>query len=596
MSVFSFVLSILKKFRIYFSLLVSINLVWAVELSLKPYLIKLMLNEAAVEVNKSAQSKLLDIIFLYIFFSISMECLWRLYDWCCLKFYPPIKKQVGIILMSRMLNHSHSFYQEHFVGNLTNRINDVMKGIPKILRIFIEKFVAYTAAAIVALYTFWNVHPIFSITLGIWLTIFLFLTLKMAQHAQKLSHNVAFEQSNLVGSIVDILGNILNIRFFNTYRLENKQLDNRFSKVLNLEQKRDKFFIIMYTVQGFSFIMFFSFCLWWLYKGLQNGTVTPGDFALILSLSISIVDNMWGFGHEMGEFAALVGEVKQGLYVTHVPFEIQDKPGAEQLVINKGRIHFKDVCFGYKKATPIFQKLNVTIEPGQKVGLVGYSGSGKSTFANLILRLFDLSSGEIVIDDQNIKNISQSSLRKAISIIPQEPVLFHRTLMENILYAMPGATIDEALDASKKAYVHDFVDRLPQGYDTTVGERGLKLSGGQRQRIAIARAILKNSPILILDEATSQLDSITENFIQDSLWNLMKNKTTLVIAHRLSTLLRMDRILVFKDGKIIEDGTHQELVAMNGLYKELWDAQIGGFLPSEKDKPLEIANIEKKTA
>jgi len=220
----------------------------------------------------------------------------------------------------------------------------------------------------------------------------------------------------------------------------------------------------------------------------------------------------------------------------------------------------------------------VIIKPGQKVGLVGYSGSGKSTFVNLILRLFDVTEGAIKIDGQDIREVTQDSLHEAIAMIPQDPSLFHRSIFENILYGRKDATNEEVIKAAKRAYAHEFIVTLSQGYDTQVGERGVRLSGGQRQRIAIARAILKNAPILILDEATSQLDSVTEIEIQQSLWNLMQHKTSLVIAHRLSTLLSMDRILVFDQGCIVEDGSHQELLDQNGLYKQLWEAQIGGFL------------------
>jgi ATP-binding cassette subfamily B protein len=229
--------------------------------------------------------------------------------------------------------------------------------------------------------------------------------------------------------------------------------------------------------------------------------------------------------------------------------------------------------------------MSLEILAGQKIGLVGYSGGGKTSFVNLILRLYEISEGSILIDNQDIRDVTQDSLRRAIAMIPQEPVLFHRTLLENIRYGRIEATDEEVIAASKRAYAHEFISKLPENYHTLVGERGIKLSGGQRQRIAIARAILKNAPILILDEATSQLDSVTEEYIQASLAELMQGKTTIVIAHRLSTLLHMDRILVFDQGKIIQDGTHAELLAQAGLYKTLWDAQVGGFLP-DKDKRL----------
>jgi ATP-binding cassette subfamily B protein len=223
------------------------------------------------------------------------------------------------------------------------------------------------------------------------------------------------------------------------------------------------------------------------------------------------------------------------------------------------------------------------------IGLVGYSGGGKSTFVNLIMRLYDVTAGSILIDGHDIRDVTQDSLHEKIGMIPQDPVLFQRSLMENIRYGRIDATDEEVIEAAKKAHAHEFIIGLSRGYDSLVGERGIKLSGGQRQRIAIARAILKNAPILILDEATSQLDSVTEALIQDSLWELMQNKTTIVIAHRLSTLLHMDRILVFEKGNIVEDGSHDDLLLQNKLYKKLWDAQVGGFLG---DDAKEVSDVE----
>jgi len=290
----------------------------------------------------------------------------------------------------------------------------------------------------------------------------------------------------------------------------------------------------------------------------------------------------WYTMFQVDEFNQALGKCKQSLSALIVPHEIKDKENALSLQVSKGQITFSDVEFFYKETKPLFQNKSVMIEGSQKVGLVGYSGSGKTTFVNLILRLFEVTKGSILIDEQNIRDVSQDSLHEKIALIPQDPTLFHRTLMENIRYGQVTATDAEVIEAAKKAHAHEFIQKLPQGYDSLVGERGVKLSGGQRQRIAIARAILKNAPILILDEATSQLDSVTEGYIQESLWELMQGTTTIVVAHRLSTLLHMDRILVFDAGKIVEDGTHSELIEKNGLYKTLWSTQVGGFLQDKK--------------
>lgn len=308
--------------------------------------------------------------------------------------------------------------------------------------------------------------------------------------------------------------------------------------------------------------------------------------------NFNIINALFQLSHTLRDFIANWGAVDQAIalletsQITH-----SDKPEATTLVFHKGTIIFNNVKFHYKGTKPLFQNKSIEIKAGQKVGLVGYSGGGKSTFVNLILRLYDVTDGAILIDGQDIRDVTQDSLRKNIAMIPQDPSLFHRSLMENIRYGRIDATDEEVIEAAKKSHAHEFISTLPQGYDSLVGERGVKLSGGQRQRIAIARAILKNAPILILDEATSQLDSVTESLIQESLWELMSSpvtrhgeqsaaiqknhkdwiaspsvrndglRTTIVIAHRLSTLLHMDRILVFDKGKIVEDGTHSELLA-----------------------------------
>ena len=333
-----------------------------------------------------------------------------------------------------------------------------------------------------------------------------------------------------------------------------------------------------YIVQGVVVSIYAVIFLLWLIYLQNNNLITSGDFALVFMLNFRMFDKLHELSDQLREFVANWGTVDQALTILDMAPEVQDEKLAQSIIVKQGEIVFKNVQFCYKESEPLFQNKSITIKPGQKIGLVGYSGGGKSTFVNLILRLYDVTLGSILIDGQDIRNVTQDSLHAAIGMIPQDPSLFHRSLMENIRYGRVNATDEEVIEAAKRAHAHDFISKLPQQYEALVGERGIKLSGGQRQRIAIARAILKNAPILILDEATSQLDSITENDIQDSLWELMQDKTTIIIAHRLSTLLHMDRILVFDQGVIIEDDTHSELLAKSGLYKILWNAQVGGFL------------------
>jgi ATP-binding cassette subfamily B protein len=318
-----------------------------------------------------------------------------------------------------------------------------------------------------------------------------------------------------------------------------------------------------------------------------DGNLTVGEFSMVAGLAIMLIEAARGLSRSFLEFFEYLGNISDGVSIFVQSHEIVDKPDAPRLQVPRGEIAFEDITFIYPEGMAIFERLNVTIEPKQQVGLVGFSGSGKSTFVNLILRLFECQSGRIRIDGQDILDVTQDSLREHVSMIPQDPMLFHRSLMENIRYGRLDASDDEVIEAAQKAHAHEFILQTEKGYDSLVGERGVKLSGGQRQRVAIARAILKDAPILILDEATSSLDSVTEKQIQLGLVNLMQGRTVVVVAHRLSTIAHMDRILVFDQGRIIEDGSHEDLLSANGHYARLWNMQAGGFLP-DADEPMAV--------
>ncbi len=312
------------------------------------------------------------------------------------------------------------------------------------------------------------------------------------------------------------------------------------------------------------------------------------------SLSLLIISEARNLSKRFLEFFEHIGNIANGVFTIVQPHEIIDRDSAIAHSITQGQIEFRQVNFSYSLGKKVFDNLSITIQPGQRVGLVGFSGSGKSSFVNLILRLFDPQSGEILIDGVDIQDMTQDALHSQISLIPQDPSLFHRTLMENIRYGRLDATDEEVIEAARKAYAHDFIAQIKEGYHSLVGERGIKLSGGQRQRIAIARVILKDAPILILDEATSSLDSITEKAIQDTLDSVMNGKTVIVVAHRLSTIADLDRILVFDQGRIVEDGTHPKLLACCGAYYRLWKMQAGGFLPVEAEQPEEKKLIKQR--
>jgi ABC-type multidrug transport system fused ATPase/permease subunit len=293
---------------------------------------------------------------------------------------------------------------------------------------------------------------------------------------------------------------------------------------------------------------------------------------------IQLIRNVFDMANGLPDTYDTVGSIRDSLAMLIVPREIRDRPGAAELAVTRGEIAFDRVGFAYDHKKPIFDGLELTIPAGQRVGLIGHSGAGKTTLVALLMRLYDVQRGALRIDGQSIAEVTQASLRRSIGLIPQDVILFHRTLMENIRYGRPGASDAEVMRAAERAHAHAFITALPEGYHTLVGERGVKLSGGQRQRIAIARALLKNAPILVLDEATSALDSEAEALIQAGINEAMIGKTVIAIAHRLSTLAHLDRLLVVDKGVIVEDGTHADLLARGGIYAALWSRQVGGFL------------------
>ena len=320
-------------------------------------------------------------------------------------------------------------------------------------------------------------------------------------------------------------------------------------------------------------LMYLAIRMW------QKGILTVGDFILIQTYVLNIVSRIWDFGRIVQHMYEDFADADEMTKILNTPHEIVDIPKAKGLSVKTGNIIFDKISFYYHNTRPVFKNFNLNISPKEKVALVGPSGAGKTTIVKLILRMYELSSGKITIDNQDIAKVTQESLWKNISMVPQDPILFHRSLMENIRYGKPVAKDREVILAAKLAHCHEFISGFPDGYNTYVGERGVKLSGGERQRVAIARAILRNAPVLVLDEATSSLDSESEHYIQDALAHLMRDKTVIVIAHRLSTIMKMDRIVVIDGGKIVEEGTHKQLLEnKSGHYYKLWNFQAGGFI------------------
>ncbi len=445
---------------------------------------------------------------------------WRSVNYIWAKYVPVVQNKIIAVMLDYALSQSHGFYQNTLSGKVSKQITNLSDGIIDIITYKMANFLRGGSLLLAAFAASYYVNGVFCLILITWFIIFAFFSISMSKKIVNLADKLSEEETVVVGELVDCLSNHSNVRIFGLKSGENLRMMPFFDGQRKAYYSLNIYSIMLYCIQGGLIAIMMGFTVFALVKLYGKGLVTIGDFALILGLSMETGHMTWFLMSEVDHFNKAAGKCKQSLISLIVPLEIQDKADTTALNCAHGQITFNNVKFHYKGTEPLFQNKSIEIKAGQKVGLVGYSGGGKSTFVNLILRLYDVTDGAILIDGQDIRDVTQDSLRENIAMIPQDPSLFHRSLMENIRYGRIDATDEEVIEAAKKAHAHEFISALPQGYDSLVGERGVKLSGGQRQRIAIARAILKNAPILILDEATSQLDSVTESLIQESLLKL----------------------------------------------------------------------------
>lgn len=484
-----------------------------------------------------------------------------------------------------VLNQSMRFFQDEFAGRVSAKVmqtalavRDTIFLISDILVYVVIYF--FTMSLVLSDFNIWLLIPFTS-----WLFCYMIAMIYFVPRLGNIAERQADARSLMTGRVTDAYTNIMTVKLFSHSGSEAnyaKESMDGFLVTVNKQMRLvSSFEIVNHILNIGLFLSTFALSLWlWSSSMIGVGAIAAAT-ALALRLSGTSHWVMW----EMTSLFENIGVVKDGINTFSVNQEIKDKPNASELKVTKGNIVFKDVNFNYDNRVddPIIEQLNLNIKPGEKIGLVGRSGAGKSTLINLLLRFYDLKSGQIIIDNQDIRNVTQDSLRSQIGMVTQDTSLLHRSVRENLLYGNPTASEEQMYQAAKQAEADKFIVTLRDaqgrmGYDAYVGERGIKLSGGQRQRIAIARVMLKNAPILLLDEATSALDSEVELAIQHSLYQLMEGKTVIAIAHRLATIAAMDRLIVLDQGKIIEQGSHQELLALNGLYAQLWKHQSGGFL------------------
>ena len=555
-----------------------------VESTVLPYALKMIVDTVATYDGPKEEifTALAPALKLCIGSWVFMVAFFRVQEWWQCYAYPKFEADIRLAMFAYAQEHSHRYFSDHFAGSVANKISDMVVSIRNLMMLLRWRVIASASVTLATIAVMLTISPAFAAIVTLWTVAQIGVVQLFARKADKVSEQNAEDRSTLSGKIVDAFTNIANIRLFSHHAEELRYLgtyqeaERRSNQKLLLVMSNAKLATEPTT------LLFLGAMFYFLIRGWQEGTVSPGDFVFVFNASYHVIWNVWLLSMELPTLFKEIGVAKQALSIVAVPHEVADAPDAPALKVTRGEIAFEGVHFHYVPGKDIFRNKNITLAAGQKVGLVGFSGSGKSTFVNLILRFFDVEAGRITIDGQDTAQVTQASLRRAIAMIPQDTSLFHRTLMENIRYGRPDATDEDVVAAAKQADCHEFIQEMQGGYEALVGERGVKLSGGQRQRIALARAILKDAPILILDEATSSLDSLTEQRIQESLKALMEGRTTIVIAHRLSTLSGMDRILVFRDGEIIEDGTHEVLLAEGGHYAQLWNMQVGGFLPERQ--------------
>ena len=484
---------------------------------------------------------------------------------------------------SHVLRQSVGWFENDFAGRIANRI---MQTPPAAGEAVFQVFdaMAYASAYVIgALILLGDADPRLAIPLFIWLVLYGFLVRWTVKRVTPASQASSDARSAVTGRVVDSYTNIHSVKMFAHTQGEQAYAKEAIENARKTFQREMRIYTVMDVgltlINGFLIVAVVGWSIWlWTIGAASIGVVAIAS-SLVLRLNAMTGWIMWA----LTSFFSNLGIVKEGMETIAQPIELVDHPDAEPLAPGPGRISFEGVSHHYGRGDGGLDAVYLAVEPGQKVGLVGRSGAGKSTLVKLLLRFYDAEAGQILIDGQDIACVTQDSLRARIGMVQQDSSLLHRSVRDNILYGRPNATEDEMLEAARKAEAHDFILDLEdpegrKGYEAHVGERGVKLSGGQRQRISLARVILKDAPILVLDEATSALDSEVEAEIQQTLYGMMEGKTVIAIAHRLSTIARLDRILVLDGGKIVEDGSHDALLANGGLYARFWDRQSGGFL------------------
>lgn len=552
--------------------------------TLFPYTFKMMVDAAAGLLRGESYEALIWAALAYITISTVRELVWRISGYSGAYWATGARATAREVLTAYLTLHSRDYFSNRFAGSLASKISNSASGVRDFVQMFLWQFLSMGVTFVVSVVIMFFVHPLLGALFVGWTLAVAPFNIYRARKRVPLTKLTQENETRLAGMTVDLLSNVGAMHEFTRRSFELERMHEAIEKRRISGIRNWHFGELTLTLNGLIQAVFAAGMVFLAVKLCVDGVLSAGDIVLVIALVYRFEDDLIFLGSHINEFTERWGEVQESLEEILEPHEILDSASAKPLIVSHGALDFKKVTFLYGSSEKaVMRNFALSIPGKQKVGLVGKSGAGKSTLVKILLRHYEVNKGVITIDGQDISKVSQDSLRQAVAVVPQEPLLFHRTLHENISYGNPGASKEEVIAAAKLAQAHEFISALPLGYETLVGERGVKLSGGERQRVAIARAILKNAPILILDEATAALDSESEVAIQKALHELMRGKTVIAIAHRLSTLREMDRIIVMEGGEIIEEGTHAQLLVQRGAYSALWNHQAGGFIKDEDE-------------